>query len=95
MTAASLTFKIDLFDYFLQKASKKRVISYSIAVKNACFCWVIECIAPSTHARTARIATALLSHFQLFLAVLEICDQQFPDCCIYETMIISLYHAFL
>lgn len=58
--AVSLTFKIDLFSYFLQKASKKQFICYSIAVKNACFCWVIECIAPSIHALTAKVATALL-----------------------------------
>lgn len=94
-----------MFYYFLQKASKKRVIGYSIAVKNACFCRVIECIAPSVHALTARIATALLmwgvsfvfssSRFQLFLAGWEICDQseQIPDSCIYETTIIFLYHS--
>lgn len=57
-----LTFKIDLFSslFLLQKAYKKQVICYSIAVKNACFCWVTECIAPSIHALTARIATELL-----------------------------------
>lgn len=63
--AVFLTFKIDLFSFFffffLQKASKKQFICYSIAVKNACFCRVSECIvAPSIHALTARVATALL-----------------------------------
>lgn len=49
-----------LFQFFTKKASKKQVICYSIAVQNACFCRVIECIAPSIHALTARVATALL-----------------------------------
>lgn len=58
--AASMTFKIDslcsfFFSSFQYKGPKKQVISYSIAVKNACFYWVIECIAPSMHALTARL----------------------------------------
>lgn len=96
---------------FLQKASKKQVICYSIAVKNACLCWVIKCIAPSTHALTALLMWGVSfvfssPHFQLFpacythhyvqaLVVRETCDQseQFPDSCIYETTIISLYNS--
>lgn len=54
-------FVFSLFCFvFYKKASKKQVICYSIAVKNACFCWVTECIAPSIHALTAQVATVLL-----------------------------------
>lgn len=72
MIAVSLTFKIELlslfyFFFFYKKAYKKQVICYCIAVKNACFCWVTECIAPSIHALTARIATALLMWGVLFV----------------------------
>lgn len=34
---------------------KDNIISFSIAVKNACSYWVTECIAPSMHGLTARI----------------------------------------
>ena len=53
------SFLFFFFLFFYKKASKKQFICYSIAVKNACFCWLIECIvAPSIHALTARVATA-------------------------------------
>lgn len=48
-------FMLFFFSSFQYKGPKKQVISYSIAVKNACFYWLIECIAPSMHALTARL----------------------------------------
>lgn len=103
---------------FLQKASKKQAICYSIAVKNACFCWVIECIAPSIYALTEQQQHCQCEGYRLYCIFLtshpavsgrtcythhyfqawvwqETCDQseQFPDSCINESTIISLYHS--
>lgn len=51
-------FVLQFFSYKKHLRNRRSVIS--IAVKNACLCWVIQCIAPSIHALTARVATALL-----------------------------------